>query len=141
MPIKNLNIPGNNFLMTLIDVLTAVVLILVSALIVFLIVYLGKITRSIQDLQKNIGELTDRLEPLVASLADLTLKFSDLSDQAKRQLEATKGIVFSVRDRVEKILEFEEKIRDGIEGPVMGVINQFKAISNGVSTFLNYLKK
>ncbi len=127
--------------MTLIDVLTAVVLILVSALIVFLIVYLGKITRSIQDLQKNISELTDKLEPLVSSLADLTLKFSDLSDQAKKQLEATKGIVFSVKERVEKILEFEEKIRAGIDGPVMGVINQFKAISNGVSTFLSYLKK
>jgi hypothetical protein len=56
-------------------------------------------------------------------------------------LEATKGIVFSVKDRVDKILEFEEKIRTGIDGPVMGVINQFKAISNGVSTFLSYLKK
>jgi uncharacterized protein YoxC len=127
--------------MTLIDVLTAVVLILVSALIVFLIVYLGKITRSIQDLQKDISDLSDKLEPLVSSLADLTSKLSDLSDQAKRQLETTKGIVFSVKDRVDKILEFEEKIRAGIDGPVMGVINQFKAISNGVSTFLSYLKK
>jgi predicted PurR-regulated permease PerM len=127
--------------MTLIDVLTAVVLILVSALIVFLIVYLGKITRSIQDLQKDISDLSDRLEPLVSSLSDLTAKFSDVSDQAKRQLEATKSIVFSVKDRVEKILEFEEKIRAGIDGPISGFLNQLKAISNGVSTFLNYLKK
>ena len=127
--------------MTLIDVLTVVVLILVSALIVFLIVYLGKITRSIQDLQKDLSDLSDRVEPLVSSLSDLTSKLSDLSDQAKRQLEATKGIVFSVRDRVEKILEFEEKIRDGINGPVSGFLNQLKAISNGVSTFLSYLKK
>jgi len=127
--------------MTLIDVLTVVVLVLVSALIVFLIIYLGKITRSIQDLQKDISNLSERLEPLVTSLSDLTSKLSDVSDIVKRQLEATKGIVFSVKDRVETILEFEEKIRAGIEGPVMGVINQFKAISNGVSTFLSYLKK
>ncbi len=127
--------------MTVIDVLTAVVLILVAALIVFLIVYLGKITRSIQDLQKDISDLSDKLEPLVFSLSDLTSKLSDLSDSAKRQLEATKGIVFSVKDRVDTILNFEEKIRAGIEGPVMGVINQFKAISNGVNTFLSYLKK
>jgi archaellum component FlaC len=127
--------------MTLIDVLTVVVLILVSALIVFLIVYLGKITRSIQDLQKDLSDLSDRVEPLVSSLSDLTSKLSDLSDQAKRQLEATKGIVFSVRDRVEKILEFEEKIRDGINGPISGFLNQLRAISNGVSTFLSYLKK
>ncbi len=127
--------------MTVIDVLTAVVLILVAALIIFLIVYLGKITRSIQELQKDISDLSDKLEPLVISLADLTSKLSDLGEQARRQLEATKGIVFSVKDRVETILKFEEKIRAGIDGPISGFLNQLKAISNGVSTFLNYLKK
>jgi len=141
MPIKNPNIQGNNFLMTLIDVLTAVVLVLVSALIIFLIVYIGKITRSIQNLQKDISDLSDRLEPLVSSLSELTSKLSDLSDQAKRQLEATKGVVFSVKNRVDKILEFEEKIRAGIEVPISGFLNHLKAISNGVSTFLSYLKK
>jgi predicted PurR-regulated permease PerM len=127
--------------MTLIDILIAVVLVLISALVIFLIVYLGKITRSIQDLQKDISKITDRLDPLLSSLSELSTKLSDLSDQAKRQLEITKGMVFSVKERVEKILEFEGKIRAGIETPVMGVINQFKAISNGVSTFLSYLKK
>lgn len=127
--------------MTIIDVLTAVVLILVSALIVFLIVYLGKITKSIQALQKDISDLSDKLEPLVFSLSDLTSKLSDLSDSAKRQLEATKGIVFSVKNRVDTILKFEEKIRAGIDGPISGFLTQLKAISNGVSTFLNYLKK
>ena len=127
--------------MSLIDILTVVVLILVSALIVFLIVYLGKITRSVQDLQKDIGKLTDKLEPLLTSLSEVTEKFSELGEQAKRQLGATKGIVFSVKDRVEKILEFEEKIRAGINKPISGFLNQLKAISNGVSTFLSYLKK
>jgi len=127
--------------MTLIDVLTAVILILISALVIFLIVYLGKITRSIQELQKDISKISDKLEPLLASLSEVTTKFSDLSDQVKKQLDASKGIVFSVKERVEKILELEGKIRTGIEGPVMGVINQFKAISNGVNTFLSYLKK
>jgi uncharacterized protein YoxC len=127
--------------MTLIDVLTVVVLILLSALIVFLIVYLGKITHSIQDLQKDIGKLTEKLEPLLSSLSELTEKFSELGEQARRQLDATKGIVFSVKNRVDKILEFEEKIRAGINEPITGFLNQLKAISNGVSTFLNYLKK
>jgi uncharacterized protein YoxC len=92
-------------------------------------------------LQKDISELSDKLEPLVFSLSDLTSKLSDLSDSAKRQLEATKGIIFSVKERVETILQFEQKIRAGIDGPVSGLLNQIKAISNGVITFLNYLKK
>ena len=127
--------------MTLIDILTAIVLILISALVIFLIVYLVKITRSIEFLQKDISKLSDRLDPLVTALSELTSKISDLSDQARGQLETTKGIVFKVKNRVETILEFEEKIRAGIEGPISGFLNQIKAISNGVNTFLNYLKK
>jgi uncharacterized protein YoxC len=127
--------------MTLIDILTVVVLILVSALIVSLIIYLGKITRSIQELQEDISDLTDKVEPLVSSLSDLTSKLSNISDQAESQLATTEKIIFSVRDRVNTVLEHEEKIRAGIAGPVMGFINQLKAISNGVSTFLHYLKK
>jgi uncharacterized protein YoxC len=127
--------------MTLIDVLTVIVLILVSALIISLVIYLGKITRSIQKLQKDISDLTDRVEPLVSSLTDLTSKLSDISDQAESQLVTTEKIIFSVRDRVNTVLGLEEKIRAGIEGPVMGFINQLKAISNGVNTFLHYLKK
>lgn len=127
--------------MTLIDILTVIVLILVSALIIALIVYLGKITRSIQDLQKDISDLSERVDPLVTSLSDLTNKLTSLSDQANEQMDTTRNIVYSVRDRVNVILDFEEKLRAGIEGPVMGFINQLKAISNGVNTFLHYLKK
>lgn len=128
-------------MITLIDVLTVIVLILVSALIITLIIYLGKITRSIQELQKDISDLTERVEPLVSYLTELTEKMSDISDQAKSQLETTEKIIFNVRDRVNEVLEFEEKIRAGVEGPVMGFINQLKAILNGVNTFLHYLKK
>jgi uncharacterized protein YoxC len=128
-------------LITLIDVLTVIVLILVSALIITLIIYLGKITRSIQELQKDISDLTERVEPLVSYLTELTAKMSDISDQAKSQLETTEKIIFNVRDRINEVLEFEEKIRAGVEGPVMGFFNQLKAILNGVNTFLHYLKK
>ena len=127
--------------MTLIDILTVIVLILVSVLIMALIVYLGKITRSIQNMQKDISELSDRLEPLVVSLADFTEKLSVVSDQVRNQLNTTKDVIFNVKSHIDKILEFEEKVREGIDGPISGILNQIKAISNGVNTFLNYLKK
>jgi methyl-accepting chemotaxis protein len=127
--------------MTLIEILTVVVLVLVSALIIALIVYIGKITRSVQDLQKDISKLSDRVDPLVSSLTELSSKVTELSAQAQTQLETTKKIITSVKDRVNTILGLEEKIRTGIEGPIMGVFNQIKAITNGVSTFLSHLKK
>ena len=127
--------------MTMIDILLAVVLVLICALIIFLIIYIGKITSSIEKLQADVSNLSHKLEPLVSSLSDLTSQFSKLGDMAMIQLETAKNVVTSVKERVEKILDFEQKIRAGIEEPISSVLNQIKAISNGVSTFLSYLKK
>lgn len=127
--------------MSLIDILTAVVLVLVSGLIIFLIVYLGKITRSIEQLQKDISDLSNRLDPLVTSLSDFSTKLTAVSEQARTQLDTTKEIIHSVKYQVNKFLDLTEKIRSGIDGPVSDILKQIRAISNGVSTFLNYLKK
>lgn len=127
--------------MSLIDILTAVVLVLVSGLIIFLIVYLGKITKSIEQLQKDISDLSNRLDPLVTSLSDFSTKLAAVSEQARTQLDTTKEIIHSVKYQVNKFLDLTEKIRSGIDGPVSDILKQIRAISNGVSTFLNYLKK
>lgn len=127
--------------MTLIDILTVVVLILVSVLIISLIVYLGKITRSIEQLQKDISELSNRLDPLITSLSDFSIKLTEVSEHARTQLDTTKEMIYNVKYQVNKFLDLTEKIRTGIDGPVSDILKQIRAISNGVSTFLNYLKK
>jgi len=127
--------------MTLIEILTAVVLVLAAALCIALIIYLGKITRSINELQNNISDLSLKLIPLLSTLSELSDKISDISNEAVSQLEISKRIVGNVKEHVDKILELEEKIRWGIENPVDKILNNFKAISNGINTFLNHLKK
>ena len=127
--------------MTLIDILTVVVLILVSVLIISLIVYLGKITRSIEQLQKDISDLSSRLDPLITSLADFSIKLTEVSEHARTQLDTTKEMIHNIKYQVNKFLDLTEKIRSGIDGPVSDILKQIRAISNGVSTFLNYLKK
>ena len=127
--------------MTLIEILTAEVLVLVAVLCIALIIYLGRITNSIKQLQNNISDLSFKLIPLLSTLLELSDKISDLSSEAVSQLELSKRIVSNVKEHVDKILELEEKIRWGIEDPVDKILNNFKAISNGINTFFNHLKK
>jgi peptidoglycan hydrolase CwlO-like protein len=127
--------------MTLIEILTAVVLVLGALLCIALIIYLGRITNSIKQLQDNISDLSLKLIPLLSTLSELSEKISDLSNEAVSQLEISKRIVSNVKEHVDKILELEEKIRWGIEDPVDKILNNFKAISNGINTFFNHLKK
>ena len=127
--------------MTLIEILTAVVLVLVALLCIALIIYLGRITKSVKELQNSVGDLSDKLIPLLSSLSELSDKISRISNEAVSQLEISKSMVTNVREHDDKILELEEKIRWGIEDPVDKILNNFKAISNGINTFFNHLKK
>jgi uncharacterized protein YoxC len=127
--------------MSLIDILTALLIVSASALCIALIFYLAKITRSIHAMQKNINEISTNFNPLIQSVSELTEKLSNITESAQSQLDVSKGIIDSIKDRVDAILELEEKVRTGIEVPLMSVITNIKAISSGVNTFLSYFRK
>jgi hypothetical protein len=59
-----------------------------------------------------------------------------MSDNARGQLDTSRNIVKSIKERVDTILEFEEYVRKGIEGPVRTFIREIMAINNGINTFL-----
>jgi uncharacterized protein YoxC len=127
--------------MTLIEILTAVVLVLLAVLCIALIIYLGRITKSFNQVQKNIDELSVKLVPLITSLSELSNKLSEISNEASAQIDVSRKIVGNVKEQVDKYIELGERIRWSIEDPVSKILNNFKAISNGVNTFLNHLKK
>ncbi len=60
---------------------------------------------------------------------------------AKEQVGVAKSSVTEGKVRVELILRFEEKIRKGVEGPVIGLIKNLSALVNGVEAFWKTLKK
>jgi predicted PurR-regulated permease PerM len=127
--------------MTFIEILTAVVLVLSAVLCLALIFYLGRITKSVKQLQDNITELSGKLSPLISSLSELSSKLYEISNEASNQIDASKRIVSNVKEQVDKYVELGDKIRLGIEDPVDKILSNFKAIANGVSTFFNHLKK
>ncbi|MEO8398999.1 MAG: hypothetical protein ABI550_04190 [Ignavibacteriaceae bacterium] len=127
--------------MSLVSVFYVVLLLAATLLCVALIIYLNRITRSIREMQSDIKDLTYEVKPLIASASDLSNKLSDLSDDVKEPVDIAKGIAIDVRERVDKILELEEKVRKGVEKPATQLINQLSAIVNGVNTFWNAYTK
>ena len=127
--------------MSAIEVLTIILIAFASALCVALIIYLGRITNAVKAMQNNLDKISSDIQPLITSVSDLANKLSEVTEETKDQLEVSKSIVYSVRDRVDTILELEEKVRGGIKEPLTVILKNLKAISNGVTAFLNYFKK
>ena len=112
-----------------------ILLLAATSLCIALIIYLKSITNSIKEMQNDIKGLSDELKPLISASTELSEKLNDMSDKACSQLDVSKEIIFNVRDRVDKILDLEEKVRKGVEEPAMQLVKNLSAVFNGVNTF------
>ena len=127
--------------MNIATIFSIILLASASVLCAALIVYLGRITKSIKDIEVELKDLTSEIKPLIASSTNLSEKLNRMSEEAGSQLNVTRNIVTKVNDRVDTILELEERIRGGFEGSVMDVIKNLSAIANGVSAFWSAYRK
>lgn len=127
--------------MQLATIFYILLLISASGLCISLIFYLNRITKSIREIQTDIKELTLQVKPLIASTTNLSEKLNYISEQAKQPISIATGIVEDVKDRVDDILAFEDKIRSGVEGPILTFFSNLSGLLNGVNAFWKTYKR
>ena len=127
--------------MELINIFYIILLASSSGLCIALIIYLYKITRSVNKIEIDIKDLTRQIKPLIASTTNLSEKLNFISDEAKQPIIIVKEVVKDIKDRIDVILEFEEKLRKGVEGPLTKLLNSLSGISNGVNAFWDTYKR
>lgn len=126
--------------MQITEILTVILIASASALCIALIYYLGKIVKSVQSINGNIKELSAQLKPLINSTLELTEKINQITEETKSQLNISKSILSDFRERADKVLSLESKIRGGIEDAVMPFVQNLHALGKGVETFWRNFK-
>ena len=127
--------------MELVNIFYIILLASSSGLCIALIIYLYRITRSVSKIEIDIKDLTDQIKPLIASTTNLSEKLNIISDEAKQPIIIVKEVVEDIKDRIDVILEFEEKLRKGVEGPLSKLLNTVSGISNGINAFWDSYKR
>lgn len=126
--------------MNIIEILTIILIVSASALCIALIYYLNQIVKSVHSINRNIKELSSEIKPLIKSTLELSDNLNQITDDAKSQLKISKSIVSDFRERADKVLNMENKIRTGIEDAVMPLLQNFHALGKGVETFWRNFK-
>ena len=126
--------------METIEILTVILLISASALCIALIYYIYLIVKSVNSISSDIRGLSFKLSPILQSTFVLSEKLTHVTDQAESQLQISKSIISDIRDRTDKILNIETKIRGRIEDAVVPLLTNFQALRNGISSFWKTLK-
>jgi archaellum component FlaC len=126
--------------MDIIQILTIVLIVSASALCIALILYLNKFVKSVQSINKNINELSANLKPLIHSATELSEHLNKISSEAKDQLRISRSILGDFRERADKLLSIENKIRSGVEDAVMPLFKNLNAVGKGVESFWRNFK-
>ena len=122
------------------EILNIILIASASALCIALIYYLNQIVKSVQSINTNIKELTSEIKPLIQSTLELSEKLNQITNETKSQLQISKSIISDFRERADKVLNMESKIRSGIEVAVMPLVQNLHALSKGVETFWRNFK-
>jgi len=126
--------------MDIVQILTIVLIVSASALCIALIFYLNKIVKSVQSVNNDIHELSANLKPLIQSTLELSDNLNKITFDAKDQLKISRSIISDFRERADKILSIENKIRSGVEDAVMPFVKNLHAIGIGVESFWRNFK-
>ncbi len=126
--------------MEITEILTIILIASASALCIALIYYLNQIVKSVQSINTNIKELTSEIKPLIQSTLELSEKLNQITNETKSQLQISKSIISDFRERADKVLNMESKIRSGIEVAVMPLVQNLHALGKGVETFWRNFK-
>ncbi|MBK6914918.1 MAG: hypothetical protein IPH11_15145 [Ignavibacteriales bacterium] len=121
--------------MELVEILTVVLLVSASVLCIALIYFVYQIVKSVHSISLNIESLSLRLNPLIESTLNLSNKLHLITSEVDSQLQMTRSMVSIVREHVDKILNVEIKIRDGIENAVIPIFKNVNAIGVGFASF------
>ncbi len=121
--------------MNVTEILIALLLISASALCIALIYFIYQIVKSVHSISMNIAEFSFRLMPLIESTCKVSEKLIHITDEIESHLQISKSIVSDIRERVDKILKVETKIRNGIENAVMPLVKNINAVGLGVGSF------
>lgn len=117
------------------------------ALVIYLIIAIRRIVSAVDNIngavdkmEKTVDHFVTRTEPLIENSLVITGDFKDISGMLKQQTAKVEGIVDSVKDTTDSIIEFEQKVQKEVETNVFDTLNMIAAVSRGLKTFLGVLK-
>lgn len=117
------------------EIMIVFLLLSASALCIYLIFFLKSLSKSIQQINSDIHELTYEIKPLIESTTNLSEKLTYLSREAQEPIDMVRNIVYEIKYRIDKLLDLEQKFREGIEKPVTDAQKNVSAVLNGFNAF------
>jgi len=115
-------------------------LLCLSALCVYLIVVLLRVRDTINNVEKDLKEMTSRAVPILENMEYITARVKSITENIDDQVMVVRESMTSVKQIADNIVAMERKVQDRIEGPILDSVAFVASVFNGVRTFFDRLR-
>lgn len=125
--------------MTLIDVLLAVLIISGTALCIYFIISLKRLTNSVDSIKGDFNKLVDESIPVIENINKITEHAVSVSSTTERQVHDLNNKIEDIKN---KVFSFREKVsKASTDNQVITLINNMRAVVKGISAFIKDISK
>lgn len=124
--------------MTLIDIFLILLIVIFSALGIYLIIVVKKLSFTLDKFDKDFSELKRETSPFIKDVGEITKSVSAISKIVEDQVEYVNDKVEWVKSKINAKTDSSKK---SPQDNAQNLVTNLKAVSKGVSTFVKEIKK
>ena len=117
-----------------------IVLLSLAGVAVYFIVVLTRVKSILGNIETDIKEISVRIIPVLDNLEVITSKLRSILENVDDQMMIVKNSVESVRTITDNIIEFERRIQDQIEGPVLEIAGAIGSVVRTITALINRVR-
>ena len=124
----------------LLVIVEIVALAALTVLCVYLVTVLIRVRTILTIIEHDVKELSAKAIPVFENLEIITDKVKNVTESIDEQVEIVRQSISSFKQISENILDFEKRVQERVEEPVMEAVGTFAAVFKGVRAFFAQLR-
>jgi uncharacterized protein YoxC len=115
-------------------------LLALSAVCVYLILVLVRVRDILNNVEKDLKEVTSRALPGVDNMEFITARVKSITENIDDQVMMVRDSIGSIREVADNVVALERKVQERIEGPILDTVAFIAALFKGVRTFVDRVR-
>lgn len=111
-----------------------------AGLAVYLVIVLAKVKTLLVQIESDVKNVSARVIPVLENMEVITSKLRSITANFDDQMTIVTSSVQSIKEIADSIVEFERRVQDRIEAPVLEVAGMLGSVVRGIAAFINRLR-
>ena len=111
-----------------------------AGLAVYLVIVLAKVKTLLVQIESDVRNVSARVIPVLENMDVITSKLRSITTNFDDQMTIVTSSVQSIKEIADSIVEFERRVQDRIEAPVLEVAGLLGSVVRGIAAFINRLR-